>query len=78
MTTTTNHLIHPSAGLAGGISRTVTAPMDRLKMIMMTQESVKGMSVREGMQQMAAEGVFSTINVDYHTRNIQEGDILDL
>lgn len=31
--------------------------MDRLKMIMMTQESVKGMSVREGMQQMAAEGV---------------------
>lgn len=45
-----------SGGLAGAISRTATAPMDRLKMILQVQEDAKGMSMRAGINKMAAEG----------------------
>lgn len=48
-----------SGALAGGISRTATAPVDRLKMIMQVQDTSKrGLTLKEGMQRMAAEGSF--------------------
>ena len=46
--------LHES-GLAGAISRTATAPIDRLKMLLQVQE--ERMSIREGLQKMASEGV---------------------
>jgi len=46
-----------SGALAGGISRTATAPVDRLKMILQVQDECKrGMTLREGMQRIASEG----------------------
>ena len=50
------------AALAGAVSRTLTAPVDRLKMILQVQDdSKRGMTLREGMQRMAAEGVPSLV-----------------
>ncbi len=43
------------AALAGAISRTVTAPVDRLKMIMQV-DTQRGMTLREGVARMTAEG----------------------
>jgi len=45
-----------SGGLAGAVSRSLTAPIDRLKMLLQVQDCAKGLSIREGMQKMAAEG----------------------
>ena len=43
-------------GLAGIISRTATAPIDRLKMILQVQEGRQGMSLRQGFQTILGEG----------------------
>eukprot|EP00983_Pelagomonas_calceolata_P066258 1148937-Pelagomonas_calceolata.AAC.5 len=49
--------LRPWRALAGAVSRTSTAPMDRLKMIMQIEDvSKKGMTIKEGIARMQAEG----------------------
>lgn len=50
------HKFMMAGGLAGAISRTATAPIDRLKMLLQVQDGKQGMSIRDGMRKMAAEG----------------------
>ena len=45
-----------SAGLAGAVSRTATAPIDRLKMLLQIQDGAQGLTLRGGLQKIAAEG----------------------
>ncbi|GLC34516.1 hypothetical protein PLESTB_001252700 [Pleodorina starrii] len=45
-----------SGALSGAISRTATAPVDRLKMLLQTHDDAKGLSLRQGWQKMLAEG----------------------
>eukprot|EP00798_Chlamydomonas_sp_ICE-L_P031986 gene31986-33912_t len=45
-----------SGGLAGAISRSITAPIDRLKMILQVQDDARGMTLRQGMDKIASEG----------------------
>eukprot|EP00891_Asterochloris_glomerata_P006722 jgi/Astpho2/6722/Aster-06741 len=42
--------------LAGAVSRTATAPIDRLKMLLQIQDGAQGLTLRGGLQKIAAEG----------------------
>ena len=45
-----------AAGVAGAVSRTATAPVDRMKLLLQVDSTVRGLTVREGWNRMAAEG----------------------
>jgi solute carrier family 25 phosphate transporter 23/24/25/41 len=45
-----------SGALAGALSRSATAPVDRLKMLLQVHEGATRLTVRDGIRRMAAEG----------------------
>jgi len=45
------------AGLAGAVSRTATAPVDRVKLLLQVQDSAHALTVRDGWNRMVSEGL---------------------
>lgn len=43
-------------GVAGAVSRTITAPIDRLKMILMVNNETKAKGIKWGLEKMRSEG----------------------
>ena len=45
------------SGVAGAVSRTATAPVDRVKLLLQVQDVGPALTIRDGFHRMASEGV---------------------
>lgn len=50
------HCVLHGAGVAGAVSRTATAPVDRMKLLLQVDNTARGLTVRESWARMVAEG----------------------
>lgn len=64
------HVSLAAAGVAGAVSRTATAPVDRLKMLMQIADGGARLTLRQAFQQMAAEGEQLWVVVPANTLNV--------
>ena len=59
------------AGVAGAVSRTATAPVDRMKLLLQVDSTARGLTVRESWNRMVAEGgVIGQIWVFHHSPDV--------
>lgn len=54
-------------GFAGAVSRTATAPVDRLKLLLQIQDTSRGLTIRDGFNRMAAEGGLSSRSIIFRS-----------
>ena len=50
------HKATARSGIAGAVSRTATAPVDRVKLLLQVQDVGPALTIRDGFHRMASEG----------------------
>lgn len=57
--------------MAGAVSRTATAPVDRVKMLLQAHDDITPLTVRQGFRQMANEGATPVPVISYLSPPVQ-------